>query len=88
MLCTIVRILLGSHSHSHSVALLIPSPMSDYEGHDFTTESDVYFFGVVLLVILTGLKPVDPRRSSEKLNLVFWVERCLGKEHGILDIIN
>lgn len=74
-------------SCSHSVAFLNPNPISYCEGH-FTTESDVHCFGVVLLVILTGLKPVDPRRSSEKLNLVFWVERCLGKEHGISDIMD
>lgn len=41
-------------------------------GH-LLVKSDVYSYGVVLLELLTGRKPVDMSRPSGQENLVTWV---------------
>lgn len=41
-------------------------------GH-LLVKSDVYSYGVVLLELLTGRKPVDMRQPSGEENLVTWV---------------
>jgi len=43
-------------------------------GH-LLVKSDVYSYGVVLLELLTGRKPVDMSQPSGQENLVTWVSR-------------
>ncbi|KAL7155723.1 hypothetical protein ABFS83_03G095600 [Erythranthe nasuta] len=45
-----------------------------------TEKSDVYSYGIVLLEVLTGMEPTDPRIPDGK-NLVSWVYEELRTEH-------
>ncbi|PKA61179.1 Tyrosine-sulfated glycopeptide receptor 1 [Apostasia shenzhenica] len=54
-----------------------------------TLRGDIYSFGVVLLELLTGKRPVDLFKSKETRDLVFWVNkmRYLGKQDEVFDLL-
>ncbi|KAL9247290.1 hypothetical protein vseg_020735 [Gypsophila vaccaria] len=54
-------------------------------GH-FLVKSDVYSYGVVLLELLTGRKPVDFSNPSGQENIVAWAQPFLTSKEG-LDLI-
>jgi len=56
-------------------------------GH-LLVKSDVYSYGVVLLELLTGRKPVDMSRSPGQENLVAWARPLLSSEEGVAAIID
>ncbi|MCL7037292.1 hypothetical protein MKW94_019271 [Papaver nudicaule] len=60
----------------------IPPEFSESENSGPTPKSDVYGFGVVLLELITGKKPVGDDYSGE-LNLVCWVRGLVRKNQGL-----
>eukprot|EP00252_Welwitschia_mirabilis_P009557 TRINITY_DN221_c0_g1_i12.p1 TRINITY_DN221_c0_g1~~TRINITY_DN221_c0_g1_i12.p1 ORF type:complete len:708 (-),score=47.82 TRINITY_DN221_c0_g1_i12:302-2425(-) len=45
-----------------------------FSTHMLTEKSDLYSFGVVLLEIVCGRQPLDPRLSEEQVHLIKWVK--------------
>lgn len=56
-------------------------------GH-LLVKSDVYSYGVVLLELLTGRKPVDMSQPPGQENLVSWARPVLTSEEGLESIID
>ncbi|KAJ4768049.1 Protein kinase superfamily protein [Rhynchospora pubera] len=56
-------------------------------GH-LLVKSDVYSYGVVLLELLTGRKPVDMSRPSGQENLVTWARPLLTSVDGLNQIVD
>ncbi|CAI9766131.1 unnamed protein product [Fraxinus pennsylvanica] len=56
-------------------------------GH-LLVKSDVYSYGVVLLELLTGRKPVDLSQPPGQENLVAWARPLLGSKEGLEMIID
>ncbi|MCO5613526.1 hypothetical protein L7F22_067803 [Adiantum nelumboides] len=59
-------------------------PASEYamSGH-LLVKSDVYGFGVVLLELLSGRRPIDLSQPSGKENLINWARPLLSSEEGL-----
>ncbi|RDX84588.1 Receptor-like serine/threonine-protein kinase ALE2, partial [Mucuna pruriens] len=56
-------------------------------GH-LLVKSDVYSYGVVLLELLTGRKPVDMSQPPGQENLVAWARPLLSSEEGLEAVID
>lgn len=56
-------------------------------GH-LLVKSDVYSYGVVLLELLSGRKPVDLSQPSGQENLVVWARPLLSSKEGLEKIID
>ena len=56
-------------------------------GH-LLVKSDVYSYGVVLLELLSGRKPVDMSRMSGQENLVTWARPLLTSEEGLKVLVD
>ncbi|CAL5441000.1 unnamed protein product [Camellia sinensis] len=53
-----------------------------------TEKSDVYGYGVVLLEIITGKKPVDPSFPDDQQHVIQWVRDHLKSKKDPVDIID
>ncbi|CAN8271044.1 unnamed protein product [Cochlearia groenlandica] len=56
-------------------------------GH-LLVKSDVYSYGVVLLELLTGRKPVDMSQPSGEENLVTWARPLLANREGLAQLVD
>ncbi|CAI0540834.1 unnamed protein product [Linum tenue] len=62
-------------------------PPEYYQSFRCTTKGDVYSYGVILLELLSGKKPIDPTEFGDDNNLVGWAKQ-LGREGRRYEILD
>ncbi|CAH8357603.1 unnamed protein product [Eruca vesicaria subsp. sativa] len=58
-------------------------PPEYYQSFRCTAKGDVYSYGVILLELLSGKKPIDPGEFGEDNNLVGWAKQLYREKRGI-----
>ncbi|XP_010462414.1 PREDICTED: serine/threonine-protein kinase BRI1-like 1 [Camelina sativa] len=57
-------------------------PPEYYQSFRCTAKGDVYSYGVILLELLSGKKPIDPGEFGEDNNLVGWAKQLYREKRG------
>lgn len=52
-----------------------------------TTKCDVYSFGIVLMELVTGKKPVE-HEFGENKNIVYWISSKVDTKEGTMDVLD
>lgn len=58
-------------------------PPEYYQSFRCTAKGDVYSYGVILLELLSGKKPIDPGEFGEDNNLVGWAKQLYREKRGV-----
>lgn len=75
------------NKHLSSIMFRYVAPEYAMTGH-LLVKSDVYSYGVVLLELLTGRKPVDMSQPPGQENLVAWARPLLTSKEGLETIMD
>ncbi|KAK7367851.1 hypothetical protein VNO80_09870 [Phaseolus coccineus] len=74
-------------SSSAHVLVLYVAPEYAMTGH-LLVKSDIYSYGIVLLELLTGRKPVDMSQPQGQENLVTWARPMLTSREGLEQLVD
>ncbi|PON48720.1 Tyrosine-protein kinase [Trema orientale] len=90
--CLVYELIPNGSVESHLHGML--STLSRYVAPEYAmtghllVKSDVYSYGVVLLELLTGRKPVDMSQPPGQENLVAWARPLLANKEGLETIVD
>ncbi|XP_035845079.1 probable serine/threonine-protein kinase PIX13 [Helianthus annuus] len=72
----------------HMLLHVLWEPMAMQPQRHLTTKSDIYGYGIVLLVSITGRKAMDVRRPEGQQSLVDWASSIQSNRKNLKEIMD